>query len=156
MQGELQTTLDLLIQTRVNFRKLLESIPEEKLFVIPEGYKNNIIWNFAHNIVTQQALLYRLAGLPMSINAELLEKFKKGTEASSEFVPGLKDEVVLASYETLEQLQLDILTPDKFANYQEYPTSYGVELKNFNQAMQFNNMHEALHFGYAMALRKLV
>ena len=156
MQGELQTSLDLLIQTRVNFRKLIDSIPEEKLFMIPIGYKNNIIWNFAHNIVTQQALLYRLAGLPMSINVELLDKFKKGTEASSEFVPGLKDEVVLASYETLEQLQLDILTPEKFANYQVYPTSYGVELNNFNQALQFNNMHEALHFGYAMALKKLV
>ena len=156
MQGELQTTLDLLIQTRVNFRKLLDSIPEEKLFIIPKGYKNSIIWNFAHNIVTQQALLYRLAGLPMSIDLEIVEKYKKGTEASADFIPDFKEQIVLASYATLEQLQLDILTPEKFANYQEYPTSYGVELKNFAQAMQFNNMHEALHFGYAMSMRKLV
>jgi hypothetical protein len=129
-------------------------LPEEQLYVIPKGFKNNIMWNFAHNVVTQQALLYRLAGLPVFLDSDLVERYKKGTEASNVYLPEFKNQIILTSYSALEKMQKDILTPEIFANYQSYPTSFGIDLKNFEQACQFNNIHESLHLGYAMAIRK--
>lgn len=156
METQLQLSVDRLIQIRLNFKKVVESLPEEKLFEIPKGLNNNIMWNYAHNIVTQQILLYKLAGLPLSLDEKLVETYKKGSVASSAFVPGLRDELILASYTTLELLQQDILSPKKFANFQIYPTSFGIELTSFKDALEFNLVHESLHLGYAMAIRKMV
>jgi hypothetical protein len=43
-----------------------------------------------------------------------------------------------------------------FKSYKEYPTSYGFELKSIDDAIIFNNVHESLHLGTIMALKKLV
>jgi len=42
----------------------------------------------------------------------------------------------------------------KFVEFQRYPTSYGYELQNIEEAILFNNIHEALHLGYMMSMRK--
>lgn len=41
-----------------------------------------------------------------------------------------------------------------FREFKAYQTSYGAKLKDIEQALQFNNVHEGLHLGYMMALRK--
>jgi hypothetical protein len=150
----LQAYLDNLVQIRINFKKLLESLPEQELYRIPAGFSNNVIWNFAHNVVTQQILIYKLAGQPLLVSDKLIALYKKGTTANPTFLEGFKDEIVLLSYSTLEKLQADILTPQLFSQYSPYTTSFGVELNDFDAAMRFNNIHESLHLGYAMALRK--
>jgi len=43
---------------------MIEDFSLEELNKIPEGFNNNIIWNIAHVIATQQALVYGLSGLP--------------------------------------------------------------------------------------------
>ena len=43
-----------------------------------------------------------------------------------------------------------IFSPD----YTAYSTSFGIDLKNIQDAIIFNNMHESLHFGYAMAQKR--
>lgn len=156
MELDLQMAVDHSIQIRVNFRKLLESLPEEKLYVIPKGFTSNIIWHFAHTVVTQQLLIYKLAGLPMIVSQDLIDKYKKGTFGDTTFLTGFKDEIVLTSYATLEKFQTDILTPEIFENFQAYPTSFGIELTSYEQAIRFNNIHEGLHLGYAMAMRKIL
>jgi hypothetical protein len=156
MEANLQQILDHLVQIRVNFKKVLESMPEEKLFEIPKGFKNHIMWNFAHNVVTQQALVYRLAGLPVIVSDELINKYRKGTEATPEIIKGFREEIIVTSFSTLEKTQKDILTPEIFKNYSPYATSFGVELKSATEAMLFNNVHEGLHLGYAMAIRKAI
>lgn len=156
MELDLQMAVDHSIQIRVNFKKLLESLPEEQLYVIPKGFKNNIMWHFAHTVVTQQILIYKLAGLPMIVSEDLINKYRKGTDGDPTFLPGFKDEIILTSYSTLEKFQTDILTPEIFQNFQTYPTSFGIELNSYEQAIRFNNIHESLHLGYAMAMRKLL
>ena len=41
-----------------------------------------------------------------------------------------------------------------FKTYNEYTTSYNVTLNNIEKAIMFNNVHEGLHLGYIMALKK--
>jgi len=35
----------------------------DKSFIIPKGYKNSVFWNYAHALVIQDSLIYRLSGL---------------------------------------------------------------------------------------------
>ena len=45
-----------LLATRNNLIQLIDSLTTEQLNKIQEGFSNNIIWNFVHNIVTKQLL----------------------------------------------------------------------------------------------------
>ncbi len=54
----------------------LENYTLDQLNQIPPGFSNNLIWNIAHVVVTQQILVYKLSGLPMLISDELVEKCK--------------------------------------------------------------------------------
>jgi len=45
---------------------ILDKYSDRQLNKIPKGFKNNLIWNIAHLLVTQQLLTYALAGLDCS------------------------------------------------------------------------------------------
>jgi len=45
---------------------------------VPSGFNNNVIWNVAHVLVTQQILIYGLSSLPFVIDNSLVDQFRKG------------------------------------------------------------------------------
>ncbi|MDN3670045.1 DinB family protein [Echinicola jeungdonensis] len=69
-----------IIQTRKNFINLISDLDIDQLNQIPEGYNNNIIWNFGHIIVTQQLLCNKFSGLPLLIDEDILDAFRKGSK----------------------------------------------------------------------------
>jgi hypothetical protein len=134
---------------------LIDGISIEKLNEIPEGFNNNLAWNFAHVIANQQILCYRNAGAKPVISDEIIDKYKTGTRPE-----GFIDE---KEFETLKQFLLS--TIDKFEedsatnifeNYKAFDLkSYpGVRLKNINDAAKFVSFHDGLHVGYSMALKR--
>jgi hypothetical protein len=147
--------LHLLSQTRQNFLNLIQDLSNEQLNKIPDGHKNNIIWNFGHVIVTQQILCYKLSGLPMNLSSAIIDKYRKGSDAhsnvSEEEINMLKD----AALNLVEKTKSDYIE-GLFKHFEKYPTSYGIELTHIEEAVSFNNTHEGLHFGIAMSLKKLV
>ncbi|MEN8927961.1 MAG: DinB family protein [Flavobacteriales bacterium] len=149
------TELTHLLATRNNFIALIDSLTTEQLNKIPEGFSNNIIWNFAHNIVTHQLLCYNLSGNRMYVDKEMVHKYRIGTKPESLVS---ENEIKL-----LKELALDLpakmkadLETEMFNDYKAYTTSYNVSLSNINEAIKFNNTHEGLHLGYAMSMKKLV
>ena len=74
------TELNHLLETRKNFIGLIESLTTEQLNKIPDRFSNNIIWNFGHNVVTQQLLCYKLAGKEPYMNEEIINEFRKGSK----------------------------------------------------------------------------
>ncbi len=147
--------LHLLEQTRNNFLNLIDGLSIEQLNKIPDGYKNNIIWNFGHVVVTQQILCYKLSNLPMYLNNEIIDKYRKGSAPSSNVSSDEISVLKKAALDLVEQTKLDYIE-GKFKNFEKYPTSYGIELTHIEEAVSFNNTHEGLHFGIAMSLKKLV
>ena len=141
--------------TRNNILNLVEGLSVEQLNKIPEGFSNNIIWNVAHNIVTQQLLIYRLSGADVRISEEMIELYRKGskpsTNVSGSEIESIKDLLI----KTVDWLEEDF-DGNIFSDYKEYTTSYNITLSSTEKAIMFNNTHEGLHLGYAMALRKLV
>ncbi len=142
--------------TRTNRRlleKILDSHSLEQLNKVPEGFKNNLIWNIAHVVVTQQLLVYKLSGLAMMVNDEMVNTFKKGTKTEGVVPQEEVDKIKALLFSTLDQTEKDI-EAGIFKSFQEYPTSTGFVLKSLEDAINFNNFHEGIHMGYVLALKK--
>lgn len=141
--------------TRKNALDIIEDFSYEQLNKIPVGFSNNLIWNFGHSIITQQLLCYHLNGLEIKTNPELTNKYKKGSRPEGRVE---EDEIkLLKSYlfSTIDLLESDFKN-GLFQNYREYTTSYGVTLKNIEQAIRFNAVHEGMHLGYMYSIRKFL
>lgn len=141
--------------TRKNILKLVEGYSIEQLNMIPAGYNNNLIWHFGHLLVTQQLLSYGLSGNEFLIKKAVIEEFRKGTKPEKKYslveIEALKSDFVAVIDSTEEDYN-----SGKFKSFTEYPTSFGITLKSIQDAIEFNNVHEGLHMGLIMAIRKLI
>jgi len=149
--------MDWAFDIAIKNRKLLENFIEnhtlEELNKVPKGFNNNIIWNIAHTIVTQQLLVYNLSGRPMLLSEEMVAAYRKGTKTERDLS---QDEVNLVKgllFSTIEKTKEDYLNKF-FQSYTEYTVSTKSTLSNVEEAIDFNNFHEGIHFGYILALRK--
>lgn len=151
----MEQIIETLRVTRNNIINLVDGLSNDQLNKIPVGFNNNLAWNMGHVLVTQQLLVYRLSGLPGYVTDEVIEQYRKGSRPQAPVseleISEIKDQLVHIVDKTKEDWSMG-----KFLEYKEYPTSFGVVLKNAGDAMQFNNSHEALHWGYMMAMKKLV
>jgi hypothetical protein len=134
---------------------IFEAYSVEQLNKIPKGFSNNLIWNIAHIIVTEQILVYKLSGLQPMVSVELIEKYKKGTcpqgEVSVEEIQQIKELLNSTLIQTQKDYQAGV-----FKDFQEYPTSSGYILRNVEDALAYNLFHEGIHLGVIMSLKKLV
>ena len=135
--------------------KSIKGLSDEQLNTIPDGFSNNIIWNVGHVLVTQQLLVYALSGNTPRISKEQIEFFRKGTKPD-QIISASEIKSILEDIEkTVDEMETDYGN-GLFKTYKEYPTSYGITLKTAEEAIQFNNIHEALHLGYILAMKKLI
>lgn len=148
-------TFDITRTSRKMIAPFLENYTLEQLNAIPDGFSNNLIWNIAHIVVTQQLLVYKLSGLPTMVSDEMIEKFRKGTKPEHIVTQAEVDEIKSLLFATIDQTEVDFENKI-FKNFDEYPTSTGFVLKSVKDAMIFNNFHEGLHLGILMSIRKFV
>lgn len=146
-------TFDILEKNRALMASFLEKFSVEQLNKVPEGFNNNIIWNVAHLVATQQLLTYKLSGLPMRVDETFVETYKKGTKANG--MVSAKDIATIKSmlFSSVEQTKEDY-NNGVFKSYNAYTTSTGSTLTSFEDAMAFNNYHEGIHLGYILAMKK--
>ncbi len=142
-------------QNRKLLYQLLTKTPKEVLVKIPEGFRNNIWWNIAHILVTQQLLVYRRSGLPIQIDEWMIDAFKKGTVPNEEPTDDAIEDVAAYLLSTSELMQQDYEN-GLFTEYDEYTTSLKVTLSTTEDAMVFNLLHEGLHLGVVLSLLKAV
>ncbi|MFT4521650.1 MAG: hypothetical protein ACI8ZN_000587 [Bacteroidia bacterium] len=144
-----------MLATRALMIRLIDALSNEQMNAIPNGFNNNIIWNLGHAFVVQHQLTYGLCGLKFDVSPTMIEEFKKGSKPQRAFsaneIIDLCERLLTSHAKFEKDVEKGI-----FKNYVSYTTSYGVELNNIEQAVGFNNMHEALHLGYAMALARAV
>lgn len=139
---------------RKNFEKAVEKVNEADLIMIPAGFNNHIIWNIGHAVVTQNVLIYGMSGLDFTLPTDFIKRYKKGTFPSEIENPKTELETIFELGRIAdEQLSYDIREM-RFSDYQKYETSFGITLNSFNDALQFNNIHESLHLGYVMAIKR--
>ena len=100
-------------------------------------------------------MCYTLSGYLPKIPESLIEDFRKGTAPKGKYsffdIQGIKKLLT----ESAEVIELDY-DNKIFEKYKQYPTSYNITLNNIEDALHFNSLHEGLHFGYIMALKKII
>lgn len=137
---------EILRASRTRLFQLMEISDYEILFKIPEGFKNNIIWQIGHCITSQQRHMYMRSGLPMYITKEFMDSFKIGSSPGSWKTTPDINEVKQLLIETVNHLESD-LESGLFVNYEPFNLPIGFQVKNHLQALQAANYHEAEHSG---------
>jgi trehalose/maltose hydrolase-like predicted phosphorylase len=137
------------------YLSILLNTSEEQLLVVPETHNNNLFWNIAHALVTEQALIYKLSNLEPRLDEALIAKYMKGTYPEavvvSEEVQKIADALPLTPKWIREDYENGI-----FKEFNTYTTSARVTLKSVEDAIQFNLVHLGLHFGTLLSMQKLV
>ena len=129
--------------------------PFDALFVVPDGLNNHIFWNIAHCVATQQLLHYYLTGNDFRVDQKWVELYKKGTFPCFDEEKEDVENLAFILKETSKLLASDY-DEGYFAEYKTYSTSFGLELKNIENAIIYNNIHEGIHLGHVMAQRKIL
>ena len=140
---------------RARLLRFLDEATPEQLALIPEGFHNNILWNIAHCVVTQQLLCYKLAGVTPHVSEELINTYRKGTYPdghipSQEEIATLRQLLTSTHDQIIEDYQKGVFAGK---DYPVYETSFGYTLHNVEEAILFNNTHEGMHIGTILALR---
>lgn len=132
---------------------LIRGLSIEQIHRLPPGFSNNIVWNAGHAVATQQLLTYGLSGLPLRLDQTFVDAFRKGTHPGEPFDEARLGLLLQWMLETPEWLAEDYET-GVFKTFHPYTTSFGVRLYSIEEAIQFVTVHEGLHLGYMMGIRK--
>ncbi|NAW50217.1 DinB family protein [Elizabethkingia argentiflava] len=138
---------------RKNLTDVLQKTNYQELLIIPDGFNNNIYWNIAHCVATQQLLVYYLSGNSFRIDKYWIETYKKGTLPNLEVSTGEIEDLHFLLTET-SRIMVKDYHENFFLEYTPYSTSIGMELENIEDAILFNNLHESLHIGYIMGQKR--
>lgn len=137
------------------YRDYLEKYSLEQLNTIPAGFSNNLIWNIGHVLVVQQRLVYALSGLSMNVSDELYTNYKPGSKPTTTETQETADFLKSLLISVIDTTKNDYAS-GKFSSYKEFTTSTGFKLSSTEEAIQFNNYHEALHLGFMINIRKFI
>lgn len=151
----MQKRFEDFLKTREALLKAIENLSIEQLNKIPKGFKNNIVWNIAHLVVTQQLLCYKLAGLDCLISSEFIENFQKGSAPN--YTVSVKEfELIKAQFLSLPVKLDEDYSKGIFKNYIAYTTSINITLTSIEDAINYNLYHEGIHCGVVLQLMKFV
>ena len=142
------------IFTRKTLLKIMESRNFENLIRIPAGFNNSIFWNIAHLLVTQQLLCYKLSGLDLMIDEDMVSRYGKGAvataEVSNEDIEYVKNNLLKMTINLKEDY-----TKESFKQFKPYMTSTGIELLDIDDALKFSGFHDGIHLGIVLSLMKI-
>ncbi|MCT4581648.1 MAG: DinB family protein [Flavobacteriales bacterium] len=151
----MQYQFRLLNATRTNILSLIKGLTLEQFNFIPNNFNNSIGWQLGHLVVTQQLLNYKLSGLPMNVEDTFIENFRKGSSGKYILTQEQLDSLISLFTILPKQLETDY-DADIFTQNFEYQTSYNVTLTTIEDAISFNNIHEAMHLGTIAAMKKCI
>ena len=124
----------------------IKKIPEDMVHIIPEGFNNNIHWNFGHIAYTQEKLVYVVQGEEIGLPKEYEEYFAAGTKPSEwKGTPPTIADISLVLAEQPERIKKAMA-----GNLQkELPTPFtnkaGITFYSVGETFLFSFYHEALH-----------
>lgn len=133
----------------------LDATPEEMLLTIPEGFNNNLLWNYAHIYVTLDNLMYSFLNEKHTILPHYLELFSRGSSPTywngetppiseiREFLVSQPDRIV----ETFA---------GRLSEKGEKPFTLGptVQFTTLGEILGFANFHEGVHQGSIIGLKR--
>lgn len=153
----MQETFKFIIKTRQKFIELIDSLSVEQLNKVPAGFNNNIIWNFGHIVVSTQTLIYVRTGIKADTSwVKYNEDYRKDTKPTRFVEQAEIDELKEIAINSIEQITKDY--EDRlFGEITSFSTAtYGYPMDAIEDVIALTSGHDNVHYGYALAQRKLV
>lgn len=153
----MDNVFNFIIDARKAFIELIDNLSVEELNYIPEGFNNNIIWNFGHIVVSTQGLCYLRTEVKSDASfIKYLTAYSKGTKptytADAEEIADLR----ALAISTIEQIQADY-DNGVFSAIKPFETStFKSVLHRIEEVLITTAGHDNLHFGYALAQRRAI
>lgn len=143
--------------SRQSFIDTINRLSLEELNEVPQGYNNNIIWNFGHIIVSTPLLCYVRTGIWEDGQViKYVDKYKKGTKPNGLAGASELEELKAIALSSVEQLKKDY-KEGVFEAMQSFNTStYQSSLYTMEDVLITCVGHDNLHYGYAKALIKSI
>lgn len=142
---------------RQAFIQFVDSLSIEELNKIPQGFNNNIIWNFGHIVVTLQVLCYVRSGILADASSiKYASAYAKGTKPTYQVSQEEVEDLKKLALSTIDQLEADYQA-GKFENIVPFETStYGALLNSIEEIILTNVGHDSIHYGYALAQKRTI
>lgn len=151
----MDTQFDIIELAQQNFLKLHEGVSIEQLNKIPEGFKNNLVWNYAHVVASLQMLCYARTNLPLSLNEPFVHAYKIGTKPEKFITQEEYNTFKIYADKGFAQLKTDYNNV-YFKDFKGFTTSTGINISNIELCINYVAFHHGMHLGYSMAIKKLV
>ncbi|MEO6684277.1 MAG: DinB family protein [Ginsengibacter sp.] len=153
----MEKSFEIIKGARSFVTNLLKEFSIEQLNIIPEGFNNNLIWNFGHVISVQQGLCYLSSGEKPVVDLKLIQKYKSGSKPEGIIDSAEYDQLENEFFSTIDRLEED-LKNGLFKNYKAFELSSYADLRieNIEDAIKFVAFHDGLHVGYMMALKRVL
>ncbi|MBX0356128.1 DinB family protein [Halobacillus sp. Nhm2S1] len=133
----------------------LDATTEEVADAKPEGFLNNIRWNFGHIFVSQENLLARFTGEEAHMPEGYIQLFHGGTSPDEwpEEVPRLADlrKELESQTERLIQTYGGRLSEE---GEKPFDLGGGIVFRTLDEVLNFTIWHEGLHQGTISALKR--
>ncbi|HMG81412.1 MAG TPA: DinB family protein [Ferruginibacter sp.] len=146
---------EILKLTRQYLLNDIKDLTTDQLNEIPAGFNNNIIWNLAHMLATQQGICYARAGIKLVIDQSLFDAYKPGTKPEKFVDANEVAETKKLFIAMVDRLEIDYAN-NVFTNFTAFTNRYGFEHRHVDDSINFVLYHEGIHFGVINAMMKLV
>ena len=153
----IETLLDQTLATRQTIVKVLKSIPVEQADTIPPTWNNNARWHAGHLLITPCLLSHGLLKEDLTVPEDYRKWFAKGTGpadwSGDDAIPtyaDLVDEIVPLAGRLIESFKDRLNEPF----LEPYTTSVGIILRTPGEAFNMSLMHDGIHLGMLLALRR--
>jgi hypothetical protein len=134
---------------------VIEGLSVEQLYTLPPGFSNNLIWNLGHVQVTMELLTAGLCGLPLPLDAAFVDRYRKGSQPPREIHEGDVSLIKEWLHGQPARLRKDY-EEGKYMGFKPYQTSTGMMLSTIEEAIAFLPVHEGIHLGLMMNVKKFV
>ena len=130
-------------------------LTEEQLLAIPEGMESNILWHLGHLYNSHCGMLYPHCDAENPCPAAYQDMFKGGSKpADWAEAPNVQE--IVDNFNGVAKQIADDYAAGAFANYQSWDLMPGMSIENPEDAIGFIIVHESVHHGNIIVMRRLL
>jgi len=135
--------------------QVIDGLTDEQMLEVPEGAVNNVLWNLGHIVNAHDRFTYGACEVESDVPESYTDLFTGGTSPSDWQSPPSIEEVMGHIKEATEKTYADYAA-GKFDNYNAFELTPVLKIKNIDDALQFNCLHEGVHIGIILSLKRLI